>query len=410
MSDRRVLLIAYHYPPLAGSSGVQRALRFAENLPAFGWQPLVLTAAPRAYEHVSATHDALPPAPVYRAFALDTARHLSLAGHYIGCLARPDRWVSWWLGAVPLGLGLIRRFRPKALWSTYPIATAHLIGHTLQRLSGLPWVADFRDPMAQEDYPPDPATWRSYQRTEEKVFARASRATFTTRGTLDLYRRRYGWPEDRLSLLENGFDEGAFAAAEARHRARPPADTGRIVLLHSGIVYPEWRNPRQLFRALRRLTDTGDAQAGRLLVRFRAPVHEAFLQHLAREEGVQEFIDIAPELDYIDALTEMLAAQGLLLLQSAGCNDQVPAKVYEYLRAGHPILALTDPRGDTAGVVAAHPGHFLADLESADDIARALREWLAALAAGRQRVPNAAGCSRRGRTAQLARLFDEITP
>ena len=52
---KRVLMIAYHFPPLAGSSGIQRTLRFVQHLPKFGWEPLVLLTNARAYEHTS--HD-----------------------------------------------------------------------------------------------------------------------------------------------------------------------------------------------------------------------------------------------------------------------------------------------------------------------------------------------------------------
>ncbi len=126
-------MIAYHFPPLAGSSGIQRTLRFVQHLPKFGWEPLVLSADPRAYERTS--DDLMVEVPdgivVLRAFALDTARHLSIAGHYIGAMARPDRWVSWKLSAVKEGMRMIREFKPQAIWSTYPIATAHLIGAEL---------------------------------------------------------------------------------------------------------------------------------------------------------------------------------------------------------------------------------------------------------------------------------------
>ena len=84
---KRVLMIAYHFPPLAGSSGIQRTLRFVQHLPKFGWEPLVLSADPRAYERTS--NDLMSEVPdgivVRRVFALDTARHLSIAGRYI-CL------------------------------------------------------------------------------------------------------------------------------------------------------------------------------------------------------------------------------------------------------------------------------------------------------------------------------------
>jgi hypothetical protein len=69
---KRVLMIAYHFPPLAGSSGIQRTLRFVQQLPRFGWQPLVLTTRIGAYERTS--HDLEDKLPtdtvVRRAFAL----------------------------------------------------------------------------------------------------------------------------------------------------------------------------------------------------------------------------------------------------------------------------------------------------------------------------------------------------
>ena len=103
---KRILMIAYHFPPLAGSSGIQRTLRFVQHLPSLGWQPMVLTAHTRAYEQTS--QDLLADVPsntlVRRAFALDTARHLHLAGRYLGWMARPDRWVSWKFDGVREGL------------------------------------------------------------------------------------------------------------------------------------------------------------------------------------------------------------------------------------------------------------------------------------------------------------------
>ena len=173
-------MIAFQFPPFAMSSGVQRTLRFVQQLPANGWQPLVLSAHPRAYSAVASDLLADIPAGtvVERAFALDTARHLAIAGRYPAILARPDRWRSWVLGAIPAGLRLIQRFRPDVLWSTYPIATAHLIARRLQRLSGLPLVADFRDPMAQDGYPEDPRTWRAFDRIERAVAGVAARMVF----------------------------------------------------------------------------------------------------------------------------------------------------------------------------------------------------------------------------------------
>lgn len=409
---KRVLMIAYHYPPLTGSSGVQRTFRFAQYLRESGWEPIILTAATHAYESISSDATQLEGIPVCRAFALDTARHLAVFGRYPGLLARPDRWVSWWPAATLAGMRLIRKYRPDVVWSTYPIATAHLIGHSLAKLSGLPWVADFRDPMAHSGYPEDQKTWQSFHRIEKKVFAAAHAATFTTQGALDFYKGRYPDSPTRLHRIENGYDEEAFALAMQRIAAGSQAeDSDRLVLLHSGVIYPQWRNPRMLFRALRRLTDDNPSSVQGLVMRFRAPVNVNFLKQQAEEEGVMEFMDIAPELDYIGALAEMIQADGLLLLQNAECNDQVPAKLYEYLRAGRPILGLTAMDGDTAKAVREHPGNYLADIESDASIMVALRDWLQATKSGmppRQVDASVARCSRRGRTQQLAAVLNSV--
>ena len=146
---RRVLMVAFHYPPCFGSSGYLRTLKFSRYLPQHGWQPIVLTAHPRAYPQTTAEQlpEVPPIASVTRTFALDARRHLAIRGSSLRIMALPDQWSSWWLSAVPAGLRLVRRYRPAVLWSTYPIATAHLIGLTLHRLTGIPWVADFRDSM-----------------------------------------------------------------------------------------------------------------------------------------------------------------------------------------------------------------------------------------------------------------------
>jgi hypothetical protein len=123
-------MIAYHYPPFCGGSGVLRTLKFSRYLPEQGWRPIALSANPRAYPQCGEEQLSEIPrsAVVERAFALDTARHLAIRGAYARWLAQPDRWSSWWFGAVPAGLRLIRTYRPEVIWSTYPIPTAHLIG------------------------------------------------------------------------------------------------------------------------------------------------------------------------------------------------------------------------------------------------------------------------------------------
>lgn len=409
-APRRVLMIAYHFPPLAGSSGIQRTLRFVQHLPSLGWEPLVLTTHPRAYERTSddLNGDVPPGTVVRRAFALDAARHLSIGGRYPGAMARPDRWISWRFDGVRQGMRLIRELRPDAIWSTYPIATAHVIGAELQRRSGLPWIADFRDPMAQDDYPTDPQTWRSFERIEAEAMRNARLALFTTPGAAKMYRERYPDARARVEVLENGYDEESFAGAPA---PSPRLAGGPLVLLHSGIVYPSERDPSQLFAALQRLVESGALRRDDLRIRFRASMNDGLLASLAERHRVTDLIELAPAVGYRDALAEMVQVDALLVMQAANCNAQIPAKIYEYLRAGRPVVTLTDPAGDTAGVLRGAGLDAIARLDSADEIAALLPRFLAAVRDGSARGASTSAvqqASRRARSDVLARALDEV--
>ena len=99
---RKLLMIAYHYPPVKGSSGIQRTLKFSAYLREHGWEPIILTVHPRAYAQVSDDQMGEIPAgmEVERAFALDTSRHLALGKRYLGWMAQPDRWAAWTLSLI----------------------------------------------------------------------------------------------------------------------------------------------------------------------------------------------------------------------------------------------------------------------------------------------------------------------
>lgn len=398
-------MVAYHFPPMAGSSGVQRTLRFAQYLSEFGWESMVLTVTPQAY--VNTSNDLLQTLPagsiVRRAFALDTARHLSVAGRYFDWMAQPDRWISWKLAGIRAGLHLIRDYHPKVIWSTYPIATAHVIGAELAKHTGLPWIADFRDPMAQDGYPTNPRTWKAFKQIEERVFTHAKLCTFTAKSAADLYRQRYPASPARIEVLENGYDEDAFIMASNTPETSLPLNPGNLTLLHSGIVYPDERDPTALFNALSRVPERG-----RLKLRFRAPVHEDLIHRLMETHRLDDIVEILPAIPYQEALTEMLRADGLLVLQAANCNEQIPAKVYEYLRARRPIIACVNPQGDTARLLAKSGIEALAPLDDPDQIAIVLQRFIDSPARGTLADPSAvSGASRIGRTRQFAALLDE---
>jgi glycosyltransferase involved in cell wall biosynthesis len=325
-------------------------------------------------------------------------------------VAWPDRWSTWWLGATLGARGAIRRFDPDVVWSTYPIATAHWIGASLHRALRKPWVADFRDPMTEDNYP-DPTAGRLVRRIERTAVARAARCVVTTPGAQRLYREWYPDSAPKWRCIPNGFDEEAFAAAEplAALRSREPA--GPIRLVHTGIVYPVERNPKPLFDALASLARRGWLAANPLRVVLRATGHDEQIRKLAVEAGAAEHVDLLPAVPYRENLAELLTSDGLLLMQGSICNDQIPAKVYEYIRARRPVLALTDPIGDTAAVLRSVGLDRIAPLDDAAAIERAIVDFVDDVRRGAPRVPTAEaarGFDRRLGTERLAALLDEV--
>jgi len=406
-------MVAFHYPPWFGSSGYLRTLKFSRYLPEHGWEPIVLTAHPRAYPQTTAEQLSEVPAlgSVTRTFTLDARRHLAIRGTSLRMMALPDQWSSWWLSAVPAGLRLIRRHRPAILWSTYPIATAHLIGLTLHRLTGIPWVADFRDSMTEDDYPSHRTTWRVYRWIERHTIQRASLIVFTAASARRMYLERYGdLSPSRCLVISNGYDEADFEGFTGLTGSPAPV-RGPVRLLHAGLVYPEERDPRPFFRALARLRRDGQVSSQTLRVELRAPGAEAYFRILIEELGIQDLVQVLPALPYRESLREAADASALLLFQSASCNHQIPAKTYEYLRLAKPILALTAAEGDTAALLSVTGGATVVDLLDENAIHAALPDFLHDVRAGVHPLPDpitSSSYARHKQASQLASCFSQL--
>nr|MDQ2694056.1 glycosyltransferase [Pseudomonadota bacterium] len=206
--------------------------------------------------------------------------------------------------------------------------------------------------------------------------------------------------------------EENFARAEGSlPPARPAA--GPRVLVHSGLLYPSERDPRAFYDAIAGLKAAGRIGTDTLRVVLRASGFEAYHRRCIEALGIQDIVFLAPVIPYEAALQEMLAADGLLLFQAANCNEQIPAKIYEYLRAGRPIFAMTDRAGDTARLLLDTGIDTLAQLDDRQGIAASLMDFLERLETGRAPVAAAAEArrhSRRARTRELAALLDGVVP
>jgi len=333
-------------------------------------------------------------------------------------MALPDPWVTWLMGAIPAGLHMIREYNPEILWSTYPVATAHLVALTLCRLTGIPWIADFRDPMTEIDpvsgqqFPCDARVWHVRRWIEKQTIRHCSRAVFVTEEALRIHQTRYPEFARRMALIGNGYDEDNFELAESIRSTNRVEVREYLLLLHSGIMYPgPDRDPTALFTALIKLRESGRIDGSKLQIRLRASGYEEHYKRLIQDYGLGDIVSLAPAIPYQEALAEMLTADGLLVFQGRTSNPAVPAKLYEYLRARRPIFAMVDAEGETAKVLRSAQAGAIVPLDDPAKIAQSLETFLQEVRMGTAALPQPEEVerhSRKHKAQQLAALFEEV--
>jgi glycosyltransferase involved in cell wall biosynthesis len=383
------MIVATNFPPDA-SVGTMRTLRLVRHLASNGWHVEVMTSAadrfrvgtvvdpalldkiplgvhvfrPRAWrpiERLAAfvrqrsigrrrdrkqSAQPAPPAPAshtsrWSSYVLDTAR---------ACLTLPDREVSWMLPAIAAGWRRARLREPDVIYSSGPPFTAHLVGAILARLSRRPWVADFRDPWARAPWREDRFAFekRAWRVLERAVVTRADAVLFVTDTNRRDFADCYGEAiAARFHVVPNGCDVTDFDGLVKRRQA--PSEP--FVLLHAGSLYGA-RNPTPLLEALKRAIARGALDRHRIRLRFigRIGVPGISLPAVVRELGLDDIVEFIGHIPRRAILQEMLDASALLIVQPV-TTVSVPAKLYEYMAAGRPVLALAEPGGETAELV-----------------------------------------------------------
>ncbi|HLA63689.1 MAG TPA: glycosyltransferase [Rhodothermales bacterium] len=431
---RRVLVVAYYFPP-AGGPGVQRVLKAVKYLHASGWQPTVLTVADGAFpQHdPSLAADVPPGVEVVRTRALDpfgvygrltgkkgtaavpvgTAAGGGGAADRVARWARanlflPDARVGWVPFATRAALRLHRAERFDAVLTSGPPHSVHLIGRALARKTGVPWVADFRDPWTginfYHELPMTGAARRFDRALEGSVLREAGRLVTVSPTWAAALADKAGRSAEDVAVVHNGFDAADFAGLEG---VAPPAD--RFVLAHVGSLYGA-RNPQALWTALGRLRAAGRLE--RFTLKLVGAV-DAAARAEAAAHGLDGLLEATGYVPHAEAVRAMRAATALLLLVEGFGLDRgmITGKLYEYLGSGRPVVGLGPADGDAARLLTeTGAGRMLAR-----DDADALTAYLDALITDwEQGTPRpgappeaAAPYTREAQTALLAQALEE---
>jgi glycosyltransferase involved in cell wall biosynthesis len=384
----RILIISFVFPPFNSIGGL-RVGKTAKYLAEHGHDVRVLTAEGQPYPPTLPLE--LPPGKVtysrwmgiskFAGGTLKEGRHVPPGAvaakggltytlkKSLGIFARallyfPDAYVGWVPFASRAASQLIEGWRPDVILASSPPPTTLLAAHRVSSRHRIPWVADLRDLWVDRHYYHQPG-WRKYieEKLERRVLSSAAGLVTVSSPWAETLRARFG---KFASVVPNGFDPSDYPS-----HSEVPFRDGRVEIVYTGLVYQGRQDPSPLFEALREL--------GPLAEKVRVTFYGTYLHDLrglAARYGVDHLVGVARPVPYKEALKIQTEADALLLLLWNDPKERgvFPAKIFEYIGARRPILALGGGgspaaefvREKCAGLVTDDPGQ----------IASHLRRWV----------------------------------
>ena len=433
-TQRRVLIVAYYWPP-AGGPGVQRWLKFAKHLPDHGWTPTLLVPDGAAYPvldpsletEVSDDVEVLR-VPIFEPYEAALSLVRRQGAERLGSGNRKsgpvDQLVRWIRGNVllpdprvlwrkPAGRAALRHLRQaeadgqpfEAIITTGPPHSVHLIGLDLRKTTELPWMADFRDPWREmgylEDFLPTARTRRRHLQMEGEVVATCDMALMTSKGIRTSFAVHPG-AEDKLQLIPNGWDEDDVPSVSANGAETEPKNEAKTWNLgHFGSVFPI-RNAPGLWKGIARWNREANRRIHLHFYGVVNPEVQADLQkHLPGQWTDHGYVA------HRQAVSAMADMDGLLILQnrSESGRHAIPGKAFEYLALGKPMAVVTPSPSDLTDLVGewGFPSIGYEDAEAAFSLLDTLMDHPG--------TPESVRISftRRALTARLAQSLDALT-
>ena len=426
---RHVLVISHFFPPMGGG-GVQRVTKFVKYLPLHGWRATVVCGRAEDYwmQDASLVGEIPASARVVRTAAASglgllrrvrggakaarrSAGGFALLRRAAAWMLLPDSYIGWRPFALRAARSVLAADPAQVIFSTGPPETNHLVALALHRETGLPWLADFRDPWFGLHLFPAPTRWhrRRHELLEQEVLRSADCLVATTSWLRDLLRARPGDAARRLVVIRNGYDPEDFPVDSA---PRPDPEQP-LRLAHTGMLTLS-RSAAGLLRGLQLLHARRPELQGQIQVEL-VGARESGNDGLVAQAGLQDCVHFRGYVAHREAIAAMRAADALVLIKHIDARyvGMVPGKFYEYLGAGRPILALV-PESEAASLVRDLGCGEVVAPDDGETVARVLLQWLEAKRAGTlaARYPSGAAprFTRPEQARNLAALLDQIAP
>ncbi len=422
-----VLLVSLAYYPSA-AIGAHRAGKFVKYLPSFGWNPVVLTIREEFYREISPgidlalTQQIPPEAQVLRSGYLEPRRlrrlmpkrrHVSVAAAAESAARRAEHrnLLSWLevpdsVGWLPSGLmsGVQAARNADVIWATSPSTGGLCLGAILARLCRKPLVVDLRDPWRVESA--SPYASRFHRRLDRKweafVYNTADRIVVVTDWMADMLRKEHPQHAGKLSVLTNGYDPADFPATMPDE---PQDDRAFRIGYFGGLYQGREQYFSSFLQAVRQLATRHSGVPIQVCVRGSS---HALVLRLAEQCGTAAMVDSGEALPHRQALELMAKMHALLMVGSDHHAYALPGKLFEYLGAGRPLIAIT-PDGALARFLEHHQVGVAVNAEHGESVESALcrlKEQQSFYCANSARV--AARFTREALTGELAELLATV--
>ncbi len=290
----------------------------------------------------------------------------------------PDARMFWIKPSIEFLKEYLKEHPVDAIVSTGPPHSMHLIAEEIHRITGIPWIADFRDPWTNIDFYQDlrltSLADAKHKRLEKKVLKNATKVVTVTWRSRDEFKALCG--RDDIVVIPNGFDDADFAFQQD---SKLDSD---FSIVHIGSMNKD-RNPHVLWSALKDLVSQHPDLSAKLKIKLIGPVDFSVRESIELN-GLQNFTTFVEFVPHTSAVTLQQESQILLLMinNSPNARTIIPGKLYEYLGSGRPILAIGPKDSDSAHVIEMTKGGVVHDYDDLEGMKTRIMEYFALYQSG----------------------------